>query len=112
MDKISVEAARSGAATVSYTVTVRYTGSNTLDMYEGMSAETTLLQRSAKDVLYINNQAVTNTNGIATVSLLQSDGTTVERKVKTGFSNGQYVEITDGLEEGDIVLAVSGVSRA
>ena len=111
VDTISVEAARSGAATVSYTVNVKYTGENTRDMYEGMSAQTTLLQRVAKDVLYINNQAVTNKDGIATVQKRDSDGNTVTVTVKTGFSNGQYVEIISGLEEGDIVLAASGVGR-
>ena len=112
VDTISVEAARSGAATVSYTVNVKYTGENTRDMYEGMSAQTTLLQRVARDVLYINNQAVTNKEGIATVQKLDDDGNAVMVTVKTGFSNGQYVEIISGLEEGDTVLAASGVSRA
>ncbi len=112
VDTISVEAARSGAATVSYTVNVKYTGENTRDMYEGMSAQTTLLQRVAKDVLYINNQAVTNKDGIATVQKRDNDGNTVTVTVKTGFSNGQYVEIISGLEEGDTVLAASGVNRA
>lgn len=112
VDTISVEAARSGAATVSYTVTVRYLGENELDMYEGMSAETTLLQRQAADVLYINNQAVTNTNGIATVTVELNDGSTEQRRIKTGFSNGQFVEVLEGLEEGETVLAASGVNRA
>lgn len=111
VDTISVESTRSGAATVTYTVNVKYDGENTLDMYDGMSAETTLLQRMAKDVLYINNQAVTNTDGIATVQKMDSDGNGVTTTVKTGFSNGQYVEITSGLEEGDIVLVASGVSK-
>lgn len=112
VDTISVEAARSGAATVSYTVNVKYMGENTRDMYEGMSAQTTLLQRIVKDVLYVNNQAVTNKNGIATVQMLDNDGNAITVKVKTGFSNGQNVEILSGLEEGDIVLAASGVSRS
>ncbi|HWP50771.1 MAG TPA: efflux RND transporter periplasmic adaptor subunit [Clostridia bacterium] len=111
VDTVSVEAARSGAATVSYTVNVKYADVNTLDMYEGMSAQTTLLQRVAKDVLYINNQAVINQNGIATVQKLDSEGNTVTVTVKTGFSNGQYVEIISGLEEGETVLAASGVSK-
>lgn len=111
VDTISVEAARSGAATVSYTVNVRYIGENELDMYEGMSAQTTLIRRTAADVLYVNNQAVSNTGGIATVQRLLEDGSAETVRVKTGFSNGQFVEITEGLSEGDILLAASGVMR-
>ena len=51
VDTITVESARSGAATVSYTVNVRFAEENTLDMLEGMSAEVTLVQRAARDVL-------------------------------------------------------------
>lgn len=111
VDTLSVEAARSGAATVSYTVNVRYIGENELDMYEGMSAQTTLIRRTAADVLYVNNQAVSNTDGIATVQRLLEDGSAEKVRVKTGFSNGQFVEIIEGLSEGDIVLAASGVMR-
>ena len=112
VDTISVEASRSGAATVSYTVNVRYKGTNTLDMYDGMSAEITLIQRQVRDVLYVNNQAITNTDGVATVQRLAQDGSQETVEVETGFSDGQYVEIVSGLREGDILLAQSGVSRA
>jgi hypothetical protein len=36
-------------------------------MYEGMSADVTLVQRAALDVLYVNAQAVTNVGGVASV---------------------------------------------
>lgn len=111
VDMISVESSRSGAATVSYTVTVKFAEDNELDMYEGMSADVTLIQRSAKDVLYVSNQAVTNTNGVATVLKKGADGTGVVTEVKTGFSDGRYVEIIEGLDEGDTVLVESAVSR-
>jgi len=111
VDTISVESSRAGAATVSYTVNVRYTGENELTMYEGMSADITLIQKQVKDVLYVNLSAVTNTNGVATVLKKGEDGDTVAAEVTTGFSNGTYVEITSGLAEGDVVLARSGVSK-
>lgn len=112
VDTIAVESSRSGAATVSYTVNVKFSEENTLDLYEGMSAEVTLVQRAAKDVLYTNVQTVTNTNGTATVLIAGADGTPEAREVVTGFSDGRYVEIVSGLSEGDVVLAESAVGRS
>ena len=110
VDAITVESSRSGAATVNYTVNVRLKGENAQLMYEGMSADVTLVQRAALDVLYINAAAVTNTDGVATVQKLV-DGEAVTTRVKTGFSDGRYVEITQGLSEGDTVRVESAVGR-
>ncbi len=110
VDAITVESSRSGAATVTYTVNVRLKGENTQLMYEGMSADVTLVQRAALDVLYVNVAAVTNVSGVATVQKLV-DGEPITAEVKTGFSDGRYVEITEGLQEGDTVLAESAVGR-
>ena len=112
VDAITVESARSGAATVSYTVNVRFQEENTLDMLEGMSAEVTLVQRAARDVLYVNAQAVSFSGGVSTVLVEGADGTPETRQVETGFSNGQYVEIVSGLSEGETVLVESAVSAA
>lgn len=109
VDTVSVESSRSGAATVSYTVNVRFADVNTQKMFEGMSAEVTLVQAQAADVLYINTQCVSNVGGKATVLVRGSDGEPMEKEVKTGFSDGRYVEILSGLSEGDTVLAESAV---
>ena len=112
VDTITVESSRSGAATVSYTVNVRLDGDNTQMMYEGMSADVTLVQRAANDVLYVSTQAITNVGGVATVLKKGEDGEPVKTEVKTGFSDGRYVEILSGLSEGDVVLAESAVGRS
>lgn len=109
VDTISVESSRSGAATVSYTVNVRFIGVNTQQMFEGMSAEVTLVQGQVQDVLYINTQCVTNTGGRAVALVRGEDGTPAEKEVKTGFSDGRYVEILSGLNEGETVLVESAV---
>jgi multidrug efflux pump subunit AcrA (membrane-fusion protein) len=109
VDTITVESARSGAATVSYTVNVRFKDENDQDMFEGMSAEVTLVQRAARDVLYVNNQAITFQNGVSTVRVKNNDGSTETRRVVTGFTDGRYVEIVSGLEEGETVLVESAV---
>ncbi len=109
VDTLSVESSRSGAATVSYTVNVRFKGENTRKMLEGMSAEVTLVQWQVQDVLYINSSCVTNVGGKATVLVRGDDGLPVEREVHTGFSDGRYVEILEGLSEGETVLLESTV---
>ncbi|MDR1620479.1 MAG: efflux RND transporter periplasmic adaptor subunit [Clostridiales bacterium] len=111
VDTISVEASRTGAATVSYTVVVRFAGENDRDMLEGMSASVTLIQRAVRDVLYVNAQAVTNTDGVSIVLVKGEDDAGVPTTVKTGFTDGQFVEIVSGLSEGDVVLAESAVGR-
>ena len=111
VDTITVESSRSGAATVSYTVNVRFAEANTLEMLEGMSAEVTLISRIANDVLYINNTCVSFENGASTVLVRNAAGEAESRAVKTGFSDGRYVEILEGLSEGEVVLAESAVSR-
>ena len=35
----------------------------------------------------------------------------MEKEVKTGFSDGRYVEVIGGLSEGDIVLVESAVQQ-
>lgn len=109
VDQISVESARIGAATVSYNVTVRYAEQNERNMYEGMSAEVTLIQRAVRDVLYVNKQAIANVDGISTVLVKGENGEPIPTQVKTGFTDGRYVEITSGLQEGDVILMESAI---
>lgn len=111
VDSITVSSSRAGAATVTYAVNVVFKDKNELNIFEGMSAEVTLLQKAVMDVLYVNNNAVTNTNGVSTVLVEDADGNAVSRTVKTGFTDGENVEIISGLNEGDTVLAESSIGK-
>ena len=109
VDSISVEGATIGAASVSYTVNVSFVNDAGYELYDGMSADVTLVQGSARDCLYINEQAVTTKDGKSTVLVKGSDGNGVETEVTTGFSDGQYIEILSGIDEGDTVLVQSAL---
>lgn len=109
IDTISAEPARSSGS-VSYTVTVKMKADENANIREGMTADVTFLEKQVKDVLYINVQAVTYHDGANWVKVYDSDGNTVEKAVKTGFSDGRYVEIIDGLAAGDLVAAESAVT--
>lgn len=111
VESIATSPARTGSASVTYTVTVKMKGDNTVDVYTGMSGEVTFIQKQKKDVLYVPNQAITFNDGISSVLVKNADGTQTKTTVTTGFSDGRYVEILSGLKEGDTVLAESAVVR-
>ena len=104
VDTVSAEPARSSGS-VSYTVTVKLTDENNLDVREGMSGEITFLEHQVTDVLYTNIGAVTFRDGISYVKMYDDNGAVIEKEVVTGFTDGRYVEIISGLSAGDRVLA-------
>ncbi|OAT72171.1 efflux transporter periplasmic adaptor subunit [Parageobacillus thermoglucosidasius] len=78
----------------------------------GMTAEASILVQSKDNVLYVPIEAVHTVNGekFVLVANPSSDGEdnvtqrTVKRQaVKTGINNEDYVEITEGLTEGEVV---------
>ncbi|HWR54879.1 MAG TPA: efflux RND transporter periplasmic adaptor subunit [Negativicutes bacterium] len=90
---------------VFYTVTVQ------VDNREGllkptMTARVTIQTGRADNVLMVPNNAVKDRNGVKTVQILR-DGKTVQQKVKIGLNNDETVEITEGLQEGDVVVISS-----
>lgn len=112
VESITAEPARSGSSSVSYTVVVKSTGKlgDIGTVYDGMSGEATIIQKRVRDALYVNNKAITFSNGVSSVLVRDQSGNTAAKTVGTGFSNGTNVEITGGLSEGDTVLAESAVS--
>jgi RND family efflux transporter, MFP subunit len=111
VESIAASPARSGSASVSYTVTVKLTGEVPDEIFIGMSGEVTVIQKQQKNVLYVPDQAITFENGVSSVLVKKQDGTQEKTTVTTGFSNGRYVEVSSGLQEGETVLAESAVVR-
>ncbi len=62
-----------------------------------------ILIQQANNALLIPNQAVI-TQGRQTVVTVSQNGTSEVRPIKTGISNGQFTEVTDGLAEGEQVI--------
>jgi multidrug efflux pump subunit AcrA (membrane-fusion protein) len=76
----------------------------------GMSAEANILTASKKDALYVPVDALyTNNNekyvvvNSAGANTDQASGAVTQQTVKTGLATEEYVEITDGVSEGDVV---------
>lgn len=104
VDSISIESARIGAATVTYTVTVKFTQENTVTMYEGMTADVTLIQANVEDVIYVQSQAVMKENGYSYVYVKDENGEPVKKEVITGFTDGKNIEIKSGISIDDVVI--------
>jgi multidrug efflux pump subunit AcrA (membrane-fusion protein) len=73
----------------------------------GMSCTVEILVEEIPNALQVPIQAVRNVDG-ENVVFVEKDGQPTQRKVKVGRDNGLYVEILEGLNEGDEIL----VSRA
>ncbi len=99
-----------GSSTVNYDVESRFTG-DIQKVYAGMTGEVTFVVKQAEDVLYISNRAVYQDGADSFVKVLQEDGSIENTVIETGFSNGTYVEVVSGLEEGQTVLVESQVSQ-
>ena len=96
----------SGVTTYSATVTI----DKTEDMLTGMSASVVIVIQGVEDALLIPVDALYQTSSTSYV-YTEYDESTGELsgmvEVTTGLSNSSYVEITDGLEEGDTVYYAS-----
>ncbi len=110
IDSIAAEPARSSGS-VTYTVTVKLDTDEKYDILDGMTAEATFLQKQVTDVFYANVNAVTFRDGATYVTVYGENGEPTEKQVVTGFSDGRYVEISEGVSAGDKLLAETVLSE-
>lgn len=89
-----------------YTATAYVDVSGTV--YPGMQVTVTVPQEEASDVVILKADAISfgRTNR-AFVYMQDESGKMQEMPITTGVSNGNYVEITSGLKDGDVVYAVA-----
>ena len=113
VDKININGTVAGGHT-SYPVTVLVDGSPA-ELYPGMNVSARIIVEHTGSVLVLPVEAVErgNTVLVALEGCLDQEGNVVdstaveERQVTLGRNNDDYIEIVDGLEEGDVVLAPS-----
>jgi multidrug efflux pump subunit AcrA (membrane-fusion protein) len=73
-----------------------------------MTANVTITLKKKKGVLAVPGAAIAREGGKKYVRLQARDGKTARREVRTGWKEGAYLEITSGLQEGDVVVMSSG----
>lgn len=96
-----------------YTVTVSVPNEDG-SILIGMSANLSIKVSEAADVLTVPVSAVKSTDQGTVVTVQHDDGTTEERPVTVGISDGKHVEISGDVHEGERVLLneVSGPTSA
>lgn len=86
-----------------YEVTVRMTD-NEKKVYADMTGRIVFTEKVVEDVIIVPVEAITREKTVSYVQTYDANGSMTKIEVKTGFSDGDNVEITSGLEEGAKVL--------
>lgn len=73
-------------------------------VFAGLTAQLTLAGGMAENVLVVPTTAVEGGSGTGIVHVVGPDGATEPRDVTLGLSDGISVEVTGGLEEGELIL--------
>ena len=81
-----------------------------LQLREGLSVTVSIIVVQRTGVLLVPNTAITTQRGQAYVQVLTPSGAIEERAIKTGISNWQYTEVTEGLSEGERVVVPQGTT--
>ncbi|MBI3912908.1 MAG: efflux RND transporter periplasmic adaptor subunit [Chloroflexi bacterium] len=77
----------------------------------GMTANMAIAVERRDNVLLIPNRAVRTTGNQKTVTVLFK-GEQISTPIGTGLTNDQFVEVTNGLNEGDVVLIQQTTTRS
>jgi membrane fusion protein (multidrug efflux system) len=92
------------AETATFTVRIRVTRTGGL-LRPGMFARVAIIYERKPDALQIPRTALLDGDGPPKVFVVK-DGKAAERSVKLGLSNGAWIEVTDGLKDGEQVVVV------
>ncbi|WP_431872002.1 efflux RND transporter periplasmic adaptor subunit [Nocardiopsis eucommiae] len=75
-----------------------------LQVFDGVQGQMSVSTGEAEDVVAIPVTAVRGTSEEGEVLVVAEDGSEEPREVTLGLSDGQFVEVTDGLEVGDTIM--------
>ncbi len=96
---ITTTATSRNSATISYPVVISIQG-DTSGLYSGMTADVTFVTEEAENVSYVLRKAVVEENGKSQL-YIKSGESYVLTPVTTGWNNGKYIEVKDGINAGD-----------
>ena len=99
IQSITTTATSRSSATISYPVVISILG-DTSKLYGGMTADVFFVTEEAADVSYVLRKAIVEENGKNGLYIKSGDNY-VFAPVTTGFTNGTYIEVKDGIDAGD-----------
>ncbi|WP_432404732.1 efflux RND transporter periplasmic adaptor subunit [Wukongibacter sp. M2B1] len=70
----------------------------------GMTCAVEFIIKQQKDVVYISNKAVSMIDGSQVVKVKAQNSDIKIRNIKTGLTDGKYVEVTEGLNVGETII--------
>lgn len=76
----------------------------------GMFGRTAIEVLQRKQTLFVPKDSVIEKNGKTSLFVIDSENKAQERQIKLGLRNDAYIEILEGIEEGDVV-AVNNLAR-
>lgn len=103
------DASTDSKGNVIYEVTATIQG-DVSGLFQGMTGEITFVTERSEDALYVSRRAIITENDKSYVKVRDEGGHIKKIEITTGFSDGTYVQILEGLSEGDTVLIESKVS--
>ena len=93
------------------TYIVRITLSNPDNLLRGgMFAQSSLEVLQRRNTLFVPKDALVEQNGVSQLYVINPDNTIAIRTVKTGLRNDNYVEILEGLSDGE-QIATTNLAR-
>ena len=87
-----------------FDVEVTLEGTTKVELKPGISAKAEIMVDTRKDAIYVPLQCAFLEAGKQWCYALAADKKPAKREVKPGMSNESYIEILDGLQEGEQVL--------
>jgi HlyD family secretion protein len=103
LTKVSPQAHREEGATL-FEVEVEITDAGTNFLRAGYSANADVMITKKTDILLAPERLITIEDSAATCEVMDTAGVITTRDVRIGLSDGINIEITEGLEEGELLV--------
>ncbi len=97
---------------VTFEVKIEILGKNKLMLKPEMTANIEIVAQEEKSALLVPVEAVSRKKKLQIVNVQKADGTTEERPVTVGISDGVKIAITSGLSEGETVVIREGEAES
>ncbi len=83
-----------------------------VQLREGLTVTVSIVVDEVNNALLIPNSAITYQGVDAYVKVTSSDGVVEDRLIKTGITDYEYTEVTEGLSEGEQIIVPKGTTTS